>query len=88
MGRPLTVTPAGQTLLSWSGTMFEYLMPGLLLRMPAHTLLTEACRVAAADQIRYARRQGLPWGISESGYYRFDANQYYQYQAFGVPGLG
>jgi len=88
LGRLLTAREGAPTLLSWSGSMFEYLMP--LLVMPAFpgSLLAETCRAAVARQIAYAKQQHVPWGISESGYNLTDAAQNYQYRAFGVPGLG
>ena len=88
LGRPLTQIDRARALLSWGGTMFEYLMPTLLIKTPPNTLLEQSCRAAIHHQIRYARRRHVPWGISESGYYRFDAAQNYQYRGFGVPGLG
>lgn len=88
LGRRLTASAEGAALVSWSGTMFEYLMP--LLFMPAfgNTLLTRTCRNVIAEQIRYGSEQGIPWGISESAYNATDAQFAYQYRAFGVPGLG
>ncbi len=68
--------------------MFEYLMPPLFLRSYPGTLLADSAQGAVAHQIAYGKAKGVPWGISESGFYRFDANQNYQYRAFGVPGLG
>ena len=68
--------------------MFEYLMPPLLMKSYDGTLLDQTYQAVVERQIAYARRQVVPWGISESGYYRFDANQNYQYRGFGVPGLG
>ena len=88
LARPLTQIDGTRALLSWGGTMFEYLMPALLMKSPPNTLLEQSCRAAIHHQIRYARRRRVPWGISESGYYRFDAAQNYQYRGFGVPGLG
>jgi cyclic beta-1,2-glucan synthetase len=88
LGRPLTLINGRRTLLSWSGTMFEYLMPQLLMRSPENTLLHQTEESVVEYQIAYGRRLNLPWGISESGYYHFDANMFYQYQAFGVPSLG
>jgi cyclic beta-1,2-glucan synthetase len=88
LGR-LAVRAAGQLgLASWGGTMFEYLMPRLFLPLAPGTLLDQAHRTAVARQIEYGRELGLPWGISESGFYLLDAGGDYQYQAFGVPGLG
>jgi hypothetical protein len=68
--------------------MFEYLMPSLLMRDYEGTLLQHSCRAAVDYQIEYAAQKGVPWGISESGFYAFDAGLNYQYRAFGVPGLG
>ncbi len=88
MARPLTLVGGQRVLLSWSATMFEYLMPILLAPCYEGTLLQQSARGAVKRQIQYGQEKGVPWGISESGYYRFDANQFYQYKAFGVPGLG
>ena len=88
LSRPITRVDGRRTLLSWSATMFEYLMPRLMMRSIPGTLLYESEAAAVEQQIRYAGSKGTPWGISESGYYAFDANQNYQYRAFGVPGLG
>jgi hypothetical protein len=75
-------------LLSWSGSMFEYLMPMLVMPTYEHTLLDQTAQGAVARQIEYGRQRGVPWGISESGYNTVDAQLNYQYRAFGVPGLG
>ncbi|MCX6071148.1 MAG: cellobiose phosphorylase, partial [Chloroflexi bacterium] len=88
LGRPLTRLNGSLALLSWSGTMFEYLMPLLLTRSYTGTLLDQSCRTAVMRQMEYAGGRDAPWGISESGYYAFDAALNYQYRAFGVPGLG
>ena len=88
LGRPLTQAKGGLTLLSWSGTMFEYLMPSLLTQQQNETLLNQSIYSSIEHQIDYGRQKGVPWGNSESGYYRFDANMNYQYRAFGTPGLG
>lgn len=88
LGRLLTSHGANISLLSWSGSMFEYLMPQLILPSFAGTLLDEACRAAVVRQIEYGAQRGVPWGISESCYNATDLHQVYQYQAFGVPGLG
>jgi len=87
LGRPYT-TSNGQVLLSWSGTMFEYLMPLLFTRSFRNSLLENACATALKRQMEYARERGVPWGISESAYSALDINMIYQYQAFGVPSLG
>jgi cyclic beta-1,2-glucan synthetase len=88
LGRPLARAAGSVALLSWGGTMFEYLMPRLLLRSFPGTLLDESDRAAVEYQIQYARKAHVPWGISESAYGSLDADLNYQYQAFGVPGLG
>ncbi len=88
LGRMLTTTQGHAALVSWSGSMFEYLMP--LLVMPSYdgTLLDETYRAVVARQIEYGREHSVAWGVSESGYAKTDAQLNYQYQAFGVPGLG
>jgi len=88
LGRPLTRVDGELCLLSWGGTMFEYLMPTLFMGSGEETLLARSERVATNEQIRYGERMGVPWGISESGFFRFDADKNYQYKSFGVPGLG
>ena len=88
LSRPVTRVNGSNILLSWSGTMFEYLMPSQILRSYPGTLLAESVRGAVVQQIAYGKSKRVPWGISESGFYRFDASQNYQYRAFGVPGLG
>ncbi len=88
LGRPVARLSRGLALISWSGSMFEYLMPRLLLAPPPQTLLHEAERAAVFAQIAHARRLGLPWGVSEAGYAARDASGHFQYQGFGVPGLG
>jgi cyclic beta-1,2-glucan synthetase len=88
LGRPMTRIAGGPALLSWGGTMFEYLMPSLLMQSQEGTLLAQSCRRAVEAQIAYGERNGTPWGVSESAYARLDAHQTYQYQSFGVPGLG
>jgi cyclic beta-1,2-glucan synthetase len=75
-------------LLSWSGSMFEYLMPALVMRAPRGSLLDRAHRVAVRSQREYAAGLGVPWGISESAYNVRDVDQTYQYSPFGVPALG
>ncbi len=88
LGRLLVNAGSGPALLSWSGSMFEYLMPLIVMPAYEHTLLDESCRVAVTRQIEYGARRGVPWGMSESGYNTIDAARNYQYRAFGVPGLG
>jgi cyclic beta-1,2-glucan synthetase len=88
LGRPVTKVDGKQVLLSWSGTIFEYLMPTLFTKNYEGTFLSDSCYVALEAQIGYGQEQKVPWGISESGYHAFDVNLNYQYQAFGVPVLG
>jgi len=88
LGRPLTRTGGSLALLSWGGTMFEYLMPRLFLKPMRDTLLYESQSAAVAAQIEYARRCRTPWGISESAFNAVDGHWIYQYQAFGAPLLG
>jgi cyclic beta-1,2-glucan synthetase len=88
LGRLVTNVAGRATLMSWGGTMFEYLMPLLLMRNFPGTLLDQSCRAAVRRQIEYGRKRGVPWGISESAYAFTDRAGNYQYRAFGVPGLG
>ena len=88
LGRLLTLAAGEPTLLSWSGSMFEYLMPLLVMPTYDHTLLDQTYRAAVARQIAYGKERGVPWGVSESGYNLVDVELNYQYRAFGVPGLG
>jgi cyclic beta-1,2-glucan synthetase len=88
LGRLLTTVAGEPTLLSWSGSMFEYLMPLLVMPTYDNTLLDQTYRTAVARQIAYGKERGVPWGVSESGYNGVDLELNYQYRAFGVPGLG
>ncbi len=88
LGRTVTGVRGSPTLLSWSATLFEYLMPLLVMRSYPDTLLDESCRMAVRRQRDYAATRGVPWGISESAYDLVDHHGNYQYKAFGVPGLG
>jgi cyclic beta-1,2-glucan synthetase len=88
LGRPMTSVAGSPALLSWGGTMFEYLMPNLLMRSREGTLLARTSELAVAAQIAWGKDHNQPWGISESGFALRDAGQTYQYQSFGVPGLG
>ena len=88
MGRLLVASRGRPVLVSWSGSMFEYLMPLLVMPNYENTLLDHTCRTAVRQQIQYGKARGVPWGMSESGYNRTDAELNYQYRAFGVPGLG
>ena len=88
LGRQLSATDGEPVLLSWSGTMFEYLMPQLVMPSYEDTLLDQTAKAAVERHIDYAAQRGVPWGISECGYNTVDAQLNYQYRAFGVPGLG
>jgi hypothetical protein len=88
MGRLLVASRGEPILVSWSGSMFEYLMPLLVMPNYENTLLDHTCKAAVQQQIEYGQLRGVPWGISESGYNRTDVHLNYQYRAFGVPGLG
>lgn len=88
LSRLLTTAGGEPVLLSWTGSMFEYLMPMLVMPNYEGSLLHQTCRAAVARQIEYGNQRGAPWGISESGYNAMDARMNYQYRAFGVPGLG
>ena len=88
LGRPFIEAADQVGLLSWGGSMFEYLMPRLLLRPLRGTLLDQAHRTAVARQMEYGRQRGVPWGISESAYSTFSVDGDYHYQSFGTPGLG
>jgi cyclic beta-1,2-glucan synthetase len=86
--RRFTIVDDEALLLSWSGSMFEYLMPSLLMRSYPDTLLDTTCRAAVAVQIAYCRRRRVPWGISEAACNARDLQLNYQYGPFGVPRLG
>lgn len=88
LGRPFGSANGRMPLLSWTGTMFEYLMPVLLTRICDNSLLGRACRDAVKCQAAYGRLRGVPWGISESAFGALDRHHIYQYRAFGVPTLG
>jgi cyclic beta-1,2-glucan synthetase len=88
LGRAVTPVQHGAALVSWSGSMFEYLMPSLVLRSPAGSLLDETNRLVVRHQRAFGHEQGVPWGVSESGYNARDLAFTYQYAGFGVPSLG
>ncbi|WP_139556744.1 GH36-type glycosyl hydrolase domain-containing protein [Methylotetracoccus oryzae] len=88
LGRRVTRAARGTVLLSWSGSMFEYLMPSLVTFTPRYSLLDQTCRLVVKRQIEYGAKRGVPWGISESAFNVRDLAFTYQYAAFGVPGLG
>ncbi|MCA9009219.1 MAG: hypothetical protein KDB01_05700 [Planctomycetaceae bacterium] len=88
LGRQATLLDGQYTLLSWGGTMFEFLMPQLFQRSYEGSLIDTSCRTAVVQQTNYGRARHLPWGISESAYAAMASNSDYQYKSFGVPGLG
>jgi cyclic beta-1,2-glucan synthetase len=88
LGRPVTSIRGVPALLSWGATMFEYLMPLLVMRSYPETLLDETCRMVVQRQIRYGEERDVPWGVSECAFNVVDRHGTYQYRAFGVPGLG
>ena len=88
LGRTVTPISVGAALISWSGSMFEYLMPSLVMRAPKGSLIEQTSRLIVRRQIGYGAARGMPWGVSESGYNARDLEFTYQYSSFGVPGLG
>jgi cellobiose phosphorylase len=88
LGRSITETEGGRALVSWSASMFEYLMPLLVMRSWPGTLLDQTYRNVVRRQIHYGHQRSVPWGVSESAFNAKDVELTYQYQAFGVPGLG
>jgi len=88
LGRIVTLVQGGAALVSWSGSMFEHLMPMLVMPSYRGSFLDVSCRAAVRRQMDYTRRAGIPWGISESSYHVFNDDDAYAYRAFGVPGLG
>ena len=87
LGRAHTLADGRPVLLSWTGTLFEYLMPALWMRTQPNTLLDRSQRAAVRAQQTYAAIKNVPWGISESAYFKFDESGNYQYHAFGLPNL-
>ena len=87
LSRPFGSAYSRLPLLSWSGTMFEYLMPLLFTQTHENSLLDRACQDAVHCQIAYAQQNRVPWGISESAFSALDRHNVYQYRAFGVPAL-
>ncbi|WP_188568454.1 GH36-type glycosyl hydrolase domain-containing protein [Undibacterium terreum] len=88
LGRQMTLAGGEPVLVSWSGSMFEYLMPLLVMPNYDNTLLDQTYTSVVQRQLEYGRQRNVCWGISESAYYTFDSSLNYQYRAFGVPGLG
>ena len=88
LGRLLTAVDQSSALVSWSGSMFEYLMPVLIMREPTGSVLGDTARLVVQRQIEYGAERKLPWGVSESAFNARDRELTYQYSSFGVPGLG
>ncbi len=88
LGRGLTKVSDGALLVSWSGSMFEYLMPSLVMREPDGSVISQTCVLAVQRHIDYGIEKEVPWGISESAYNKRDIHLTYQYSNFGVPDLG
>ncbi|QZY55792.1 GH36-type glycosyl hydrolase domain-containing protein [Crassaminicella profunda] len=88
LGRALSIVDGYRGLVSWTGTMFEYFMPPLVMKNYTNTLMDETYGTVIKAQKKYGEKRNVPWGTSESGYYAFDINLNYQYKAFGVPDLG
>lgn len=87
LGRSLTRVGRGSALISWSGSMFEYLMPSLVMRTPEGSMMKQTCELSVKKQIEYGQQKSVPWGISESAYNKRDLHKTYQYSNFGVPSL-
>lgn len=88
LGRTFTVVDGYKGLVSWAGTMFEYFMPNVIMPSYEYSLLEETYRFCIYSQKEYARKLGIPWGISESAFNLQDLDYNYQYKAFGIPWLG
>ena len=88
LGRALTPVGRGSVLISWSGSMFEYLMPALVMRAHPTSLIDQTYRLVVGRQMSYAAGRAVPWGISESAFNARDVELTYQYASFGIPGLG
>ncbi|HNS33041.1 MAG TPA: glucoamylase family protein, partial [bacterium] len=88
LGRLVTSFNGEPVLLSWSGSLFEYLMPLLVMPDYENTFLNQTYRTVVDWQIKHGMNHRIPWGFSESGYNSIDAEKNYLYAAFGVPGLG
>lgn len=88
LGRSMSVMGKSKGLVSWTGTMFEYFMPLLIMKSYPDTLLNQTYKAVIEGQKKYCLERKVPWGVSESAFYSFDINRIYQYKAFGVPGIG
>ncbi|MBW4024022.1 MAG: glycosyl transferase [Proteobacteria bacterium] len=87
LGRAMTAVGYGAALTSWSGSMFEYLMPSLVMRAPDGSLLERTNRQMVRQQMLYGTQRRVPWGASESAYNARDLDFTYQYSSFGIPSL-
>ncbi len=87
LGRVQLIENGIAGLISWTGTMFEYMMPPLWMRIYPNTTLERAAMAAVRAQQVYAEKKGIPWGISESACFKLDEKGNYEYHAFGVPQL-
>ncbi|PZO74471.1 MAG: protein ndvB [Mesorhizobium amorphae] len=88
LGRPVVEVGFGGALMSWAGSMFEYLMPPLVMKEPQGGILNQTSNLVIKRQMAYGRSRNVPWGISEAAYNARDREMTYQYTNFGVPGLG
>jgi hypothetical protein len=88
LGRTMIPVGYGAVLTSWSGSMFEYLMPSLVMRAPNGSLLEQSNREVVRQQMKYGVDRHVPWGASESAYNARDLEFTYQYSSFGIPNLG
>lgn len=88
LSRPLAIYGTSPVLISWNGTMFEYFMPHIVMDVYPETIFSHTIKNVLKIQMKYAKKRNIPFGISESAYYRFDQNLNYQYRAFGIPELG
>jgi cyclic beta-1,2-glucan synthetase len=88
LGRSFTPVDRASALISWSGSMFEYLMPALVMRSPAGSVLHLTNDLVVRRQIAYGGERHVPWGVSESAFNARDLDMTYQYSGFGIPGLG
>ena len=88
LGRAVTPMAGGAVLVSWSGSMFEYLMPSLVMRAPEGSLLEDTSQLVVRRQVGFGLEHDVPWGVSESAYNVRDVEYTYQYSNFGIPDLG
>ncbi len=88
LGRGMIPVDGSAALVSWSGSMFEYLMPTLVLREPPMSLIAATNREIVKAQIAFGQSRAVPWGVSESTYNARDIDLTYQYSSFGIPRIG